>query len=70
MASAIVLDRLIRLAHLLAQFGDSTEQELVDPVYRLDLVAALVIEISLGEGVGDGGGGGRVQRFRLDAENE
>ncbi len=69
MASAIILDRLVRFADLLAQFGDSAEQELVNPVHRLDLVEALIFEISLGQDVGDGGRGGGVLRLRLDAEN-
>ena len=68
-ASAVVLDRLVRLAHLLAQFGHAAEQELVDAVHRLDLVATLIVEISLGEGVGDGGGCRRVLRLGLDAEH-
>ena len=36
---------------------------------ELDLVAALIVEISLGEGIGDGGGSGGIPQLRLDAQH-
>ena len=67
--AAVVLDGLVGLAHRLAQLGDAAHQELVDPVHRLDLVAALVVEIALGQCVGDGGRGLRIAQFGLDAQD-
>ena len=65
--AAVFLDRLVGLAHRLAQFVDAAEQELVDAIHLLDLVVALIVEIALGHRICDCGGGRGVAQFGLDA---
>ena len=69
MAAPIVLDRLVGLAHLLAQLGDAAEQELVDAIEGRDLLLALIVEIGVGKRVGDRRRGGSVARLGLDAQH-
>jgi hypothetical protein len=67
--AAVVLDGLIGQADGLAQFADAIHQELVDALHGLDLLAMLMFEIALGEGIGDRGGGIGIPRLGLDAKD-